>query len=59
MLWRSKLLRIGLEEINRFLRMSAGNIVERQGGDVVGLPLADERVVLEQILLLGLIELGL
>jgi hypothetical protein len=39
--------------------MNARDIVERRGGDVVGLALADERVVLEQILQLRLVALRL
>lgn len=39
--------------------MASSNVVKGQGRDVVGLAFANQRVVLEKILLFGLIALGL
>jgi hypothetical protein len=56
---RTEALGVHLEELHRLLWMSTRHIVEGRGGDVVGLALADKRVVLEQILQLGLVALRL
>lgn len=50
---------IHLEELGWLGWMAPGYIMEGQGGDVVGLALANQSIILEQILLLGLIALGL
>ena len=47
---------IHFEEIDRLLGMLASDIVEGTGGDVVGLALSNQRVVLKQILDLGSIR---
>lgn len=44
---------IHFEEVDRLLWMLASNIVEGTGGDVVGLALSNQGVVLEQILNFG------
>ncbi len=50
---------IDLEELAWLGWMVPGDVMKGQGGDVVGLALANQRVILEQILLLRLITLGL
>ncbi len=50
---------IYLEELGWLGWVVAGDVMKGQGGDVVGLALANQRVILEQILLLRLITLGL
>ncbi len=41
---------IYFEEVRRLLRVLAGDIMESTGGNVVGLALSDQRIVLKQIL---------
>lgn len=54
-----ELLRIDFEEFIRFLRMLTRDIVESRRRDVIGLSLTYERVVLEEILQLGVVARGL
>lgn len=55
----AQLMAVHAEELGRLGRLLAGNVVEGRGGDVVGLALADQAVVLEEILLLGVVDVGL
>jgi hypothetical protein len=48
-------LSVHLEELGRLHRVGSCDIVKGHGRDVVGLPFANQRVVLEKILLFGLI----
>jgi hypothetical protein len=48
-MFRLELIRIDLEELNRFLWMLSGDIVKGEGGDVIGLSFADERVVFQEV----------
>lgn len=48
-----------LEELDRLGWMLAGDIVEGSCGDIVRLSLADQRIIFEQILQLGRVEVGL
>lgn len=50
---------IHLEEVNGLGRVLTRDIMECGGGDVVGLALSDQAVVLEQVLQFRLITLGL
>lgn len=47
------------EELRRLGRRLTGDVAESRGGNVVGLALADQAVVLEQVLLLGVVDVGL
>jgi hypothetical protein len=53
-----KTISIHLEEIRRLGRMIAGDVVERHGGDIVGFAFADEGVVLEEVLFLGVVDVA-
>jgi len=59
MLLRLKLLRVRLEELDRLLRVHTRHVVEGGRGDVVGLPLAHEGVVVEKVLELRGVAVGL
>jgi len=50
-----ELLGVGLEEVDRLLRVLAGNVDEGRSRNVISLSGADQRVVLEEILALGFI----
>lgn len=56
---RAKLLSISLEEVRRLLRVLVGDVVEGEGGDVVGLAGLDQLVIFEKVLLLGVVGVGL
>lgn len=56
---RHEFLRIHFEELRRMLRGLARDIDKRSRGDVVRLTLADQGVVLKQVLFLGGVGLGL
>ncbi len=56
---RAELLGISLEEVRRLLRVFVGDVVEGEGGDVVGLAGLDQLVIFEEILLLGVVAVGL
>ena len=55
----AKLLSVSLEELRRLLRVLVGDVVEGQGGDVVGLAGFDQLVIFEQVFFLGVIAVGL
>jgi len=56
---RAKLLSVGLEEIRKLLRMLMCDVMKGQSGDVIGLACLDQLVVLEEVLLLGVVAVGL
>lgn len=47
------------EEVGRLGRLLAGDLVEGSSGDIVGLALADQAVVFEEVLLLRVVDIGL
>lgn len=55
----TQLMAIHAEEFGGLGRLLASNVVEGRGDDVVGLALADQAVVLEEILFLGVVDVGL
>lgn len=55
----AKLLGISLEEVRGLLRVLVGDVVEGKGGYVVGLAGLDQLVVFEEVLLLGVVAVGL
>jgi hypothetical protein len=59
MLLRLEFLRIRLEELDRLLRMHARDVMEGGRRDVVGLAVAHEGVVVEEVLQLGGVAVGL
>ena len=54
-----KFLGVDLEELIRFLGMSPGNVMEGGCRDVVGPAFSHQRVILEQVLQLGIIAFRL
>ena len=56
---RAKLLRVGLEEIRELLRVLVGDVVEGQGRDVIRLAGLDQLVIFQEVLLLGVVTVGL
>jgi len=56
---RAKLLSVSLEEVRRLLRVLVGDVVEGEGGDVVGLAGLDQLIIFEEVLLLGVVAIGL
>ncbi len=56
---RAKLLSVGLKKVRELLGVLMGDIVEGKRGDVVGLAGLYELVVFEEILLLGIVGIGL
>jgi hypothetical protein len=55
---REKLFSIRLEEPTRLHRVASRDVMKGQGGDVVGLAFANQRVVLEEKFFFGLVTLG-
>lgn len=47
------------EEVGRLGRLLTGDLVEGSSGDIVGLALADQAVVFEEVLLLRVVDIGL
>jgi hypothetical protein len=59
LLLRSHLRLIHLEKVLCLCGMLPRHVVKRSGGDVVGFPLTNKTIVLENVLLLGLINVRL
>lgn len=55
----TQLVAVHAEELGRLGGLLARNLVEGRGGDVVGLTLTDKAVILEEVLLLGVVDVGL
>lgn len=49
---------IHFEEAVRFRRMLPRNVMERSGRYVIRLSLANETVILQEVLLLGVVQIG-